>query len=356
MSCDIRPVITSTKTLYVNPYEPPPTCPCAGPSPSPSSSAAGDGGRWRPLAASSERCPSHGCCTLDVAVHRCARRCRNPTKYNRYLRGASPFASYRDPSSYTQRRRRPSYPHSSPHPSKPLPPNDPFETRQPSCASPWRRLRTFDRDPDFRAVESCVFRLALAELLEIGRVLLHAEAEIDKARLRAERERVRHRAAHGAACERVLREWECGWTRRIAEMVVGADDLALSAEVLADCWVRYVGLLRRYEELGQRRVGGIVEDGGGRGSRRGGKDGGREDARLDEEARPWRYVRRESWDLKERDGEGRREEVCAREGCCQPEPGRRRHSVRFDDEVEPRRKSKDGSPTGKRHRRWWGFS
>ncbi|EFQ35869.1 uncharacterized protein GLRG_11060 [Colletotrichum graminicola M1.001] len=235
MSCDVRPVITSTKTLYVNPYETPLACPCAPP---PSPSARGrSSSRWHSLAPFG-RCPSHGCCTLDVAVHRCARRCRDPTRYNRYLRSLS-ASPRRDASSMPSRGMSPSrsrsYPHSSPHPSKPIH-SDPFAAQH--SASSWRRLRTFDRDPDFRAVESRDFRLALDELLDIGRVLLHAEAELDKARLRVERERARHRAAHGTACEGVLREYECGWIRRVADMVVGADDLALSAEVLADCWTR----------------------------------------------------------------------------------------------------------------------
>ncbi|KAK1954579.1 hypothetical protein LY78DRAFT_708194 [Colletotrichum sublineola] len=348
MSCDVRPVITSTKNLYVNPYDTPPSCPCAPLPPSPSPR----GRRHH----TSDRCTSHGCCTLDVAIHRCARRCRNPTKYNRYLRASCV----------------PAYPYSSPHPSKPLPPDFPFKTRANPRAPSWRRLRIFDRAPDFCAVESRAFRLALAELLDIGRVLPHAEAELEKARLRIERERARHRDAHGAACETrvfLLRGWEeeeeeeeepcCGWTRRVADMDVGADDLALSTEVLADCWGRYVGLLRRYEELGQRRVGGIVEDRGRRrGSRPWGGENDRQETLRDEEARPWRYVRRESWDREDRNREGHREEGRAREVWCQPEPVvSRRHSVRFEDEVVPRRrKSQDGSPdNGKRHRSWWRF-
>ncbi|KAK1988171.1 hypothetical protein LZ30DRAFT_777029 [Colletotrichum cereale] len=339
MSCDVRPVITSTKTLYVNPYETPPACSCPQ---APRSR--------RHTLSPSDRCLSHGCCTLDVAVHRCARRCRNHRKYNRYVH--APSASLRHPSG-THHSRQPSpsrsraYPHSSPHPSRPLP-ADPFASSQ-----TWRRLRTFDRDPDFRAVESRDFRFALTELLDIGRVLLHAEAELDKARLRIERERARHCDAHGAACERVLREWECGWARSVREMVVGADDLALSAEVLADCWVRYVGLLRMYEGLGQRRVSGIVED-RGRGRKHRGETDSRE-AQTDKEARPWRYIRRESWDRKDRNGEGRREDTRSREGRYQPETVRRRHSVRFEDEAQPRRKSQDGSSDGKRHRSWWRF-
>ncbi|KAK1991165.1 hypothetical protein LX36DRAFT_685643 [Colletotrichum falcatum] len=340
MSCDVRPVITSTKTLYVNPYETAPTCPCPP--------------------ARGRRCPSHGCCALDVAVHRCARRCRDPTEYNRYVRAAapsSPVSPPRRPSPPSRPRRRGAFPHSSPHPSNPpssRSASDPFATPH-----PWRRLRTFDRDPDFCAVESRDFRFALSELLDIGRVLLHADSELDKAHLRIDRERARHRAAHGpaAACERALREWweECGWARRVAEMVAGADDLALSAEVLADCWARYVGLLRRYEDLGQRRVGGIVEDRGGRGPKRhrGETGGGREEARRDdEEAGPWRYVRRESWERDNGGGDGHREEMGARGERCRPEPVRRRRSVRFDDEFEPRRRSRDGSLDDRRHRSW----
>ncbi|KAK1590397.1 uncharacterized protein LY79DRAFT_515816 [Colletotrichum navitas] len=235
MSCDVRPVITSTKTLYVDPYETPLACSCEPP---PSPSARGRSSSRRHSLAPFGRCPSHGCCTLDVAVHRCARRCRDPTRYNRYFRAPSASSrhdSYSVPSRQMSPSRSRSYPHSSPHPSKPLP-SDPFAA-QPGASS-WRRLRTFDRDPDFCAVESRDFRFALAELLDIGRILLHAEAELDKARLRIERERARHRAAHGTACEGVLREWECAWIRRVADAVVGADDLALSSEVLADCWAR----------------------------------------------------------------------------------------------------------------------
>ncbi|KZL71661.1 hypothetical protein CT0861_07370 [Colletotrichum tofieldiae] len=341
MSCDVRPVITSTKTLYINPYEVPSTCTCAPYSRSQHYSTH-----------SSNRCPSHGCCSLDIAIYRCARQCRKLTKYHRYVcnhdaesQRPSPSCLRRQPGSHSY-----SYPYSSPHPCKPA--SNPFKA---PTRTPWRSLRTFDRNPDFRAVESSDFRFAVSELLDIGRILLHAESELDKARLRIERERAQHRSSHGAACERVLREWECSWTRRIGEMVVEADDLKLSSEVLADCWVKYVGLLRKYELLGHRRVGGIIED---RGRRKHRSEDSSRDVRKDEEAKPWRYIRRESWDRKDRGREGRREEVCDREGGCQREPRRRRErrrSVRFEDEVERRQTIHQGSSDGKRHRSWWIF-
>ncbi|GKT93926.1 LOW QUALITY PROTEIN: hypothetical protein Ct61P_11776 [Colletotrichum tofieldiae] len=197
MSCDVRPVITSTKTLYINPYEVPSTCTCAPYSRSQHYSTH-----------SSNRCPR----TAAAA-------------------STSPSTA---PGSHSY-----SYPYSSPHPCKPA--SNPFKA---PTRTPWRSLRTFDRNPDFRAVESSDFRFAVSELLDIGRILLHAESELDKARLRIERERAQHRSSHGAACERVLREWECSWTRRIGEMVVEADDLKLSSEVLADCWVKPVEEVR----------------------------------------------------------------------------------------------------------------
>ncbi|KAF4896246.1 putative rhamnogalacturonate lyase C, partial [Colletotrichum viniferum] len=103
--------------------------------------------------------------------------------------------------------------------------------------TPWRRLPTFDRDADFKTAESGDFKFAISELLDIGRILLHAEAELEKGRQRIERERRRHAASHGGACGKVLDAWECGWTRLIALMGAEADDLKLSAEILADCWV-----------------------------------------------------------------------------------------------------------------------
>ncbi|WYZ35819.1 hypothetical protein EsH8_X_000466 [Colletotrichum jinshuiense] len=300
MACDVRPVISSTKTLYANPYDAPPNCDCVP--------------RARPRSA---RCPSHGCCRLDVAVYRCPRRCRQPTNYHKYVcardepRGEPPSSPHRRP-------------HSSPRrASTPGPPR-----------APWRRLRTFDRAPDFHAAESADFRFALAELVDIGRILVHAEAELDKAARRAERERARHRGVHGGACERVLREWECGWARRIAEMATGADDLRLSAEVLADCWVKYVGLLRGYEGAGQRRVGGIVED---RGRRR-------------DASRPWRLFRRESWERGGGGREGRREGERGRERERERE---RRRSDRSSRDTGERRRSRRGSPDAERGRSWW---
>ncbi|OHW98029.1 hypothetical protein CSPAE12_03402 [Colletotrichum incanum] len=291
MSCDVRPVITSTKTLYINPYETPSTCSCI-----PYSRNQHHSTHF------SKRCSSHGCCSLDVAIRRCKRQCQKPMKYHRYV--CSHDAESRRASSSHSRHQSGSpscsYPYSSPHPSQTA--SKPFAA---PTRTPWRSLRTFDRNPDFHAVESSDFRFAVSELLDIGRILLHAESELNKARLRIERERAWHRSSHGAACERVLLEWECSWTRRIGEMVVEADDLKLSSEILTDCWVKYVGLLRKYELLGQRRVGGIVED---RGRRKHWSEGGSADTRKDEEARPWRYVRRESWDSKDRGREGRREE------------------------------------------------
>ncbi|GKT49508.1 uncharacterized protein ColSpa_09689 [Colletotrichum spaethianum] len=340
MSCDVRPVITSTTTLYVNPYETPPSCPCT-----PSSHS------HRTSISSSRRCPSHGCCSLDVTTYRCARQCRKLTKYHRYVCTYDsepqrlPAHSHRQSGSHFH-----SYPYSSPHPSRANP--TPFATPH---RAPWRTLRTFDRNPDFCAVESSDFHFAVSELLDIGRVLLHAESELEKARLRVERERARHRSAHGAACERVLQEWECGWTRRIGDMVVETDDLKLSIEVLADCWVKYVGLLRKYELLGQRRVGGIVED-RGQGKYRG--DGSSGEVGRDEDARPWRYARRESWDRKYDGREGRQGKVQTHKRECGPEQVRRRErrqSVRFHDEVNRRRKSHHGSSDGKRQRSWWRF-
>ncbi|KAJ4994648.1 hypothetical protein K4K48_012322, partial [Colletotrichum sp. SAR 10_66] len=113
--------------------------------------------------------------------------------------------------------------------------------------TPWRRLPTFDRDADFQTAESGDFKFAISELLDIGRILLHAEAELEKGRQRIERERRRHAASHGGACGKVLDAWECGWTRRIALMGAEADDLKLSTEILADCWVKSPDLSRAIE-------------------------------------------------------------------------------------------------------------
>ncbi|KAF5484404.1 hypothetical protein CGCS363_v014639 [Colletotrichum siamense] len=225
LSCDVRPIISSTKTHYVNPYETPASCAC--PLPRSSSSHAG-------------RCPSHGCCSLSSTLHRCRRSCRRPTHYHRYVCDHPP------PSSSSSSRRH-SYSYS--RPPTPIPSHN-----------PWRRLPTFDRDADFQTAESGDFKFAMSELLDIGRILLHAEAELEKGRQRIERERRRHAASHGGACGKVLDAWECGWTRRIALMGAEADDLKLSTEILADCWVKYVGLLRKYERMGQRRVSGILEE------------------------------------------------------------------------------------------------
>ncbi|KAJ0159323.1 hypothetical protein CTA2_9917, partial [Colletotrichum tanaceti] len=237
MSCDVRPVITSTKTLYANPYETPPSCPCTTPP-----SFTPYFRSHHHLTSSSRRCPSHGCCSLDVETYRCSHQCPRPIDYHRYV--CNHDTEFQRPSSSRSRRRSVSRPrtsdsYSNRHPSKA--PSDPF---QDPAHTPWRSLRTFDRKPDFYAAESSDFRFAISELLDIGRILLHAKSELEKAGLRIERERTRHRRSHGAACERVLREWECSRTRRIEEMVVDMDDLKLSTEVLADCWVKYVGLLR----------------------------------------------------------------------------------------------------------------
>ncbi|KAF5502332.1 hypothetical protein CGCA056_v014223 [Colletotrichum aenigma] len=225
LSCDVRPIISSTKTHYINPYETPPSCAC--PLPRFSSSHAG-------------RCPSHGCCSLSSTLHHCRRACRRPTHYHRYV------CDHPSPSSSSSSRRH-SYSYS--RPPTPIPSH-----------TPWRRLPTFDRDADFQTAESGDFKFAISELLDIGRILLHAEAELEKGRQRIERERRRHAASHGGACGKVLDAWECGWTRRIALMGAEADDLKLSTEILADCWVKYVGLLRKYERMGQRRVSGILEE------------------------------------------------------------------------------------------------
>ncbi|TID06854.1 hypothetical protein CH35J_000805 [Colletotrichum higginsianum] len=341
MSCDVRPVITSTKTLYANPYEATPSCPC-----NPSSRG------HHHLTSSSRLCPSHGCCSLDVAIYRCPRKCRRPTDYHRYVCKHDPEPQ--SPSSSRSRRRsvsrsRSSYSYPNRHPSKA--PSDHFKD---TVHMPWRSLRTFDRKPDFHAAESSDFRFAVSELLDIGRILLHAESELEKAGLRIKRERTRHQRSHGAACERVLREWECSWTRRIEEMVVDIDDLKLSTEVLADCWIKYVGLLRKYELLGQRRVGGIVE---GRGRRRRRSENSSEEARKNETDKPWRYFRRESWDRVDRRRGGRPKVTRGHERGAEHEPVRRRErrqSVRFVDEVE-RQRNRRGPSDDKGHRSWWKF-
>ncbi|KXH68095.1 hypothetical protein CSAL01_06275 [Colletotrichum salicis] len=136
----------------------------------------------------------------------------------------------------------------------------PYSSYYPYNSPPrWRTIRIFDRNPDFHALESADLRFAISELVDIGGILLHADSELEKAHLRLDRERRRHDASHGRSCER---QRECAWTRRIVEMALEADDIKFSSEVLADCWVKYVGLLRKYEGLGQRRVSGLIEDRG----------------------------------------------------------------------------------------------
>ncbi|OLN97817.1 hypothetical protein CCHL11_02638 [Colletotrichum chlorophyti] len=311
MACDIRPVISSTRTIYVNPYQTPPDCKCTHPP-----------ARGPHSIPRSQRCRSHGCCRREVTVYLCPRLCRRMIKYHRYVRvndheGNHPVDAFCD--SYPRRPRSRSYASKSSH-------------------AHWPRLRTFDREPDFHAVESADLRFAISELLDIGGILLHAEDELEKARLRIERERARHRSSHGDACERVLQEWECSWTRRVTEMEKDRDDLKLSTEVLADCWVKYVGLLRRYESLGQRRVGGIVEEDGRR------RRKSREARSADEESRPWRFARRESWG---RTGSG--------QACSQERERKRQHTVPDVGEVDRRRRGSRGSAVGEERRRWWGI-
>ncbi|KAL0933946.1 uncharacterized protein CTRU02_210745 [Colletotrichum truncatum] len=262
MICDIRPTISSTQTDYLNPYETPPICPCS-----------------IPIAHS---CPSHGCCSLSSTLYRCARQCRKPMHYHKYINASK------------SRRQSPT----------------------------WRRIRVFDRNPDFRTVESAEFRFAVSELLDIGRIILHAERELVKGRLRVEREQRRHERAHGA-CARVLNDWECAWRRRIRRIKAEVDNLKLCTEVLGECWVKYVGLLRRYERLGQRRVSGIVEDRERRRHRSG-------DVGQNQESRPWRNVRRESWDA-----------------------GQERRDSREMNGSEERRGGRQDVEGAERRRSWW---
>ncbi|KAF6788192.1 hypothetical protein CSOJ01_15051 [Colletotrichum sojae] len=245
LPCDVRPTISSGRTHYLDPYETPPPCPC------PRSSS-------RP-----KNCPSHGCCRLSSTLYLCPRDCSRPLNYHIYTR-----SSQRSYSSDSSRRRSYSA--------------DPRSSYRPPTPPRWRTLRIFDRDPDFQTRETGDLRFAISELRDIGRVLLHAETELEKAELRIDRERNEHCGAHGG-CENLKPTKDCEWSKKVAEMVNRADDEKFTIEVLADCWVKYVGLLRKYEAMGQRRVGGLVEDPLSGRRRRG-----------DDETRG--YGRRESWD------------------------------------------------------------
>ncbi|TEA11503.1 hypothetical protein C8034_v007410 [Colletotrichum sidae] len=312
MVCDIRPAISSTKTHYLDPYETPPTCPCPQRSRSPS-----------------KRCPSHGCCRLSSVLYLCPKDCRRPLNYHRYIDATE------DASSRSSRR---------------------WSRSQPRAR--WRDLRILDSNPNFQTRESSDFRFAVTELRDIGRILLHAEVELDKARSRVERERARHRRSHGSSCERMLDTRECGWTRRVANMVAETDDLKFSIELLAECWVKYVGLLRKYENMGQRRVSGIVEDRG-----LSGRDWDRKSRKGTEKA--WRHVRWEDWargadDVRDREMEKKRERERERERHRERDTDRKRDKDQARqtstqdtyvarDVYEDRRK-----PTEKQRRRsWW---
>ncbi|KAK1675502.1 hypothetical protein BDP55DRAFT_533421, partial [Colletotrichum godetiae] len=321
MSCDIRPTITSTATLYINPYQQPPRCPCR-----PSSSSSYH--RSSSSTPSNARpCPSHACCSLNLILYRCPAYCRQPIDYHQYtectMQNHYPVHTSRTAYSY-------SYSYTNDH-------TYPYSSHYPSTSPPrWRTIRIFDRNPDFHALESADFRFAISELVDIGGILLHADSEFEKARLRRDHERRRHDTSHGRSCER---QRECAWTQRIAEMALEADDIEFSSEVLADCWVKYVGLLRKYEGLGQRRVSGLIED-RGRGRRKAtGESRGVEvevEVPRADKGKPFRYVSRETWVREKRVPEERkRDRECCREyKTYRPEANtRRRSSVRFADEV-----------------------
>ncbi|KAK1724359.1 uncharacterized protein BDZ83DRAFT_752606 [Colletotrichum acutatum] len=349
MSCDIRPTITSTATLYINPYQTPPHCPCR-PSSSPYTSY-----HRSSTPTNSRLCPSHACCSLNLILYRCPAYCRQPIDYHQYTESSSTTQQHH--SYYPQHTSRAacsySYSYTNDY-TYPYSPHYPYPYTSPRPR--WRTIRIFDRNPDFHALESADLRFAISELVDIGGILLHAESELEKARLRLDRERRRHDAAHGRSCERQRghqRERECPWTRRIAEMSLEADDIKFSSEVLADCWVKYVGLLRKYEGLGQRRVSGLIEDRGSRRRRRGGVEVEVEVPRADK-GKPFRYVSRESWVREKRVPEGeRKDRECCREykkGYGRPEANTgRRRSVRFADEVGG---GKGYFNEGGRSRRW----
>ncbi|KAK1515948.1 uncharacterized protein CCOS01_13146 [Colletotrichum costaricense] len=344
MSCDIRPTITSTATLYINPYQTPPRCPCRSSSSSPNYSSSYYHGSSTP--SNSRPCPSHACCSLNLILYRCPAYCRQPTDYHQYAESSTTAQHSYYPQHTSRTANSYSYSYTNDH-TYSYSPHYPYTSPRPR----WRTIRVFDRTPDFHALESADLRFAISELVDIGGILLHAESELEKARLRADRERRRHDAAHGRSCERQRgQQRECDWTRRIAEMALEADDIKFSSEVLADCWVKYVGLLRKYESLGQRRVSGLIEDRGHRRLRRSGVEVEVEVPRLDK-GKPFRYVSRESWTREKRVPEGDRE--CCREykkGHGRPEANTgRRRSVRFADEVGG---GKGYFNEGGRSRRW----
>ncbi|OHE91293.1 hypothetical protein CORC01_13408 [Colletotrichum orchidophilum] len=335
MSCDIRPTITSIKTLYINPYQTPPRCPCKHPSPPNNHSSS-----RHPFSSStpsnSRPCASHGCCSLNIILYRCPAYCRQPTEYHNYMEDKHqrhPSSRSRPYSSYSY-----SYTHEQIYVyASPLPPSSP---PPPAQRPRWRTIRVFDRDPDFHALESPDLRFGISELVDIGRILIHAFPELDKARLRRDRERRRHDAAHGTRCERGSRggwERECSWTRRIAEMALEVDNLKLSMEILDDCWEKYIALLRKYEGLGQRRVSGLVEDRGRRRRRNVGVEvEAEEEERPVKKERPLTYVSQESWVRKKRGGAVKKDRDCYRESekAYRPEPdAAKRRSVRFADDV-----------------------
>lgn len=350
MSCDIRPTITSTATLYINPYQTPPRCPCR-PSSTPSYYRSSSS-----TPANSRPCPSHACCSLNLILYRCPAYCRHPTDYHQYTEVYSSTKEYQY--HYPQPTSRAAYSYSYSYTNDhTYPSSSHYPCTTPSSRPRWRTLRIFDRNPDFHALESPDLRFAISELVDIGGILLHAETELEKARLRLDRERRRHDAAHGRSCERQhqrQRQQRCPWTRRIAEMALEADDIKFSSEVLAGCWVKYVGLLRKYEGLGQRRVSGLIEDRGSRQRQRSRADVEVEVPRLDK-GKPFRYVSRESWVREKRvtEGERRGDRECCREytkGYGRPEANTgRRRSVRFADEVGG---GKGYFNEGGRSRRW----
>ncbi|KAK1624705.1 hypothetical protein BDP81DRAFT_329536 [Colletotrichum phormii] len=344
MSCDIRPTITSTATLYINPYQQPPRCPCR-----PSSSSSSSYHRSSSSTPSNARpCPSHACCSLNLILYRCPAYCRQPTDYHQYTE-SSTTRQYHYPQHTSRAAYSYSYSCTNDH-------TYPYSSHYPYTSPPrWRTIRIFDRNPDFHALESADLRFAISELVDIGGILLHADSELEKARLRLDRERRRHDASHGRSCER---QRECAWTQRITEMALEADDIKFSSEVLADCWVKYVGLLRKYEGLGQRRVSGLIEDRGRWRRRAAGESRGIEvevEVPRVDKGKPFRYVSRESWVRGKRVPEGERkgDRECCREykkGYSRPEANTdRRRSVRFADEVGA---GKSYCNEGGRSRRW----